>query len=68
MLGAPKDWDKDKGEIVPLPVTVDDYGVMHSFWRPTEVDIASILAGLPIRLSVVGVSHPPVAITVTNKV
>lgn len=54
--------------IEALPVTKDTEGVMHSFWQPSEEDIANILAGVPIRLSVMSMGHPPVALTVTDKV
>jgi hypothetical protein len=67
MYGAPAGWDAERdGECVALPVAKDAQGVMHSFWQPTETDIANILAGMPIRLSVFSSSHPPVAINITD--
>ncbi|WP_354678723.1 hypothetical protein [Cupriavidus plantarum] len=67
MLGAPVDWDPAvHGECIGLPVHRDrEHGVWLSWHQPTEQDIANILAGLPIRLSVFGNGHPPVAIAVT---
>lgn len=57
-----------KDAINTLPVSKDIAGIMHSFWQPSEEDIANILAGLPIRLSVMSIGHPPVALTVTDEV
>ncbi|MCY0858485.1 hypothetical protein [Cupriavidus sp. D39] len=70
VVGEPLDWDAARqGEFSGLPVHLDTLnGVMHSFWQPTEQDIANILAGMPIRLSVFGEMHPPVAVAVTNDV
>ncbi|WP_157779514.1 hypothetical protein [Cupriavidus pauculus] len=49
-----------------MPVHRDQQqGVWLSWYQPTEQDIANILAGVPIRLSVFGNGHPPVAISVT---
>ncbi|MDB5990056.1 MAG: hypothetical protein JWQ10_1459 [Herbaspirillum sp.] len=70
VLGAPTGWDEQRdGKCIGLPVHLDPaQGVMYSFWQPTEVDIANILAGVPIRLSVFGRAHPPVAIAVTRSI
>lgn len=67
VLGAPADWDRAKhGECIGLPVHRDEAnGRWLSWYQPTEQDIANILAGLPIRLSIFGAGHPPVAIAVT---
>ena len=35
-----------------------------TYWQPSEQDIANILAGHLVCLSVFGRAHPPVAITV----
>lgn len=70
MLGAPVDWDDEKdGECVALPIYRDAATqTMHSFWQPNEQEIANILAGVPIRLTIIGSAHPPVAINVTSSV
>lgn len=67
MLGAPVDWDPSThGECCGLPVHRDwANNRWLSYWQPTEQDIANILAGVPIRLSVFGSGHPPVAIAVS---
>lgn len=57
----------DKTKVASLPVTRED-GMLHSFWQPSETDIANILAGVPIRLSILGKSHPAVSLAVTDKV
>jgi hypothetical protein len=70
MLGAPKDWNPEQeGECIGLPVHRDQQNnVFLSFWQPSEQDIANILAGVPIRLTVFGGGHPPVAIAVTDSI
>lgn len=35
-----------------------------TYWRPSEADIANILAGHVVCLHIFGRAHPPVAITV----
>lgn len=64
-LGAPKDWDEAKDGICgSLPIRDEPHspGVnrMVSAWLPTMEEIALMVAGAPIYLSVVGTSHPPV--------
>ncbi|WP_454710963.1 hypothetical protein [Cupriavidus nantongensis] len=68
LLGAPKDWKPETdGECIALPVHRDEAnGRWLSWYRPTEQDIANILAGKPVRLSIFGSGHPPVAIAVTD--
>ncbi|QEZ47193.1 hypothetical protein [Cupriavidus oxalaticus] len=61
MLGAPADWDPTvHGECIGLPVHRDHANNRWLSWyQPTEQDIANLLAGVPIRLSVYGAGHPP---------
>lgn len=68
MLGAPKNWNPEAhGECIALPVHRDEANNRWLSWyQPTEEDIAKILAGEPIRLSIIGAGHPPVAIDVTG--
>lgn len=67
ILGAPQGWDPaTQGECIGLPAHWDAASHRWLSWHhPTEQDIANILAGMPIRLSVFGGGHPPVAIAVT---
>ena len=66
-LAAPGTWDAAVlGECLSLPVLRQD-GVVYSYWKHTLWERVLILFGRPIRLAVVGVTHPPVAITVTDK-
>jgi hypothetical protein len=54
--------------ICDLPVTVGG-DCIYSFWQPSEVDIANILAGVPIRLGLlVKNGLPPLNLAVTDKV
>jgi hypothetical protein len=59
ILGAPSNWDESKGECQSLPIS-DSKGVMYSYWRLSFKERVLILFGRPIRLAVVGTSHPPV--------
>lgn len=59
-------------EIVDLPVvddtvTVDgrEIPIMTSYWVPTESEREAIAQGRPIRLTIGGRSHPPVALDVS---
>ena len=63
-LVAPGNWDSDKrGECGDLPATYED-GVFYSYWMPTAEEIAEIMSGTPVRLGIVGSSHPPVSVDV----
>lgn len=39
-------------------------GYMQSAWKPTEVEIANILAGRPVILTIFGDTHPIVSLSV----
>lgn len=67
VLGVPRDWNTEAdGDCVALPIHADAVRcLMHSYWKPSEQDISNILAGQPIRLTVFGPAHPPVAVAVT---
>lgn len=50
-----------------LPVTVTIYSghqAIKSYWKPSEQDIANILAGENVVLYVLGTGMPPVMLTV----
>lgn len=51
---------------LPLVATEDHegYAVLVSIWEPTDAERIAIQMGAPIRLTVWGVSTPPVAIGV----
>jgi len=71
-LGAPSDWETSGwngrvGECKTLPVFIGD-GWFQSFWKPTWKDRLKILFGKPIALAVIGRTHPPVSISVSDKV
>ena len=70
MLGAPRDWDEARdGKCIGLPVHRDkERGDWHSYWRPSPADLALLASGMPIRLTVFGTAHPPVAIAVRDDV
>lgn len=61
-VGAPTDWNAGKyGKCIKLPI-VDHDGVMYSYWRPSPTERLAIFRGTPVRLAVVDIIHPPVAI------
>lgn len=63
-LHPPTGWDNDRdGECVPLPVCIKN-GAMHSYWQPSEKEIAAIVQGHPVRLSIFTHQHPPVMLDI----
>ncbi len=61
-LISPAGWDINRyGLCVELPISDQD-GIMYSYWQPTFRQKLLILFGQCIRLSVIGTTHPPVAI------
>lgn len=65
-LGAPKNWDANEhGECEVLPVLTE--GVHnYSFWKPSQEELILLIEGKSVRLTVVGNSHPPVWVDVTE--
>lgn len=53
----------DEGKVVPLSCTRDEFGV-RSYWQPSEVELASLLAGQPVEFYCAGPTHPPIWIGV----
>lgn len=67
LLGKPPNWKEERGPCGTLPVRVEVHaGVpeFHSYWLPNEVELANLLAGQAIRLTIIGNSHPPVSVAV----
>jgi hypothetical protein len=63
-LGAPAGWDGHRhGDCQVLPIRDRD-GYMQSAWYPTEEEIALLVLGKPVVLTVWGTSHPPVSVNV----
>lgn len=68
-LGAPANWDPaTDGHCGGLPIRDAPHspGVnsMTSAWIPTPNELERLAAGAPIYLVVLGVTHPPVALTI----
>ena len=65
-LGAPLNWDeKAAGVCGSLPIQRGESSGVHwvsSYWQATWMDRLRILFGRPIRLTVVGRTHPPVMV------
>ena len=68
ILGAPPEWNKTQhGPCIGLPVVQTEDPYFFSYWRASWRERLAVLFGRPIRLCVVGASHPPVSIdTVKN--
>lgn len=66
VLAAPRGASTD--ECRALAITRVKYGDdipgIWSFWQPTDVERQLIAAGASIRLSVIGLTHPPVHVGV----
>lgn len=67
-LGAPANWkEEDHGRCDYLPIRDEQTPqgpVMTSAWEPTPDELALILKGAPVMLTVWGTAHPPVALHV----
>ena len=67
VLGAPKGWDQGEVPCGALPITrteSDGLPCVVSYWRPTADELAALNAGGSIALWVVGVTMPPVSLSV----
>ena len=67
VLGAPSGWDHERLACATLPITRtvrDGQAVVQSYWRPNDAEREAIQAGALIQLTVIGVSHPPLALEV----
>lgn len=67
VLGAPENWDQSEAPCEGLPITQaieDGLPVLHSWWEPTDEERLRLLAGAPVRLTVIGRGHPPVRLEV----
>lgn len=61
---APAEGDEDR--VASLAVNIhreDGVRAITSYWRPTEVELANLLAGGCVKLTVLG-RHPPVRLEV----
>lgn len=67
VLGAPAGWDQAELPCGALPITrthVGDLPVVASYWRPDAEELALLNAGGAIVLQVLGVTMPPVSLSV----
>lgn len=67
-LGKPLHWDEKKfGKCGTLPVRDEDTTLgpaMSSAWTPTPEEVAAIVAGASVYLTIIGRIHPPVCVSV----
>lgn len=64
-LGKPDNWNEVDGECRTLPVHKDG-DIYYSWYRFTWKQRLQVLLGYPVRLALLGWSHPPVNLTVTK--
>lgn len=66
VLGAPQGMSID--ECNALPITrlrySDGTDAVASYWKPTPQELELIASGMPIRLIVLGATHPPLILGV----
>ena len=63
-LGAPSNWDAaQNGDCSVLPVVADGVTIA-SYWKPSREELAALVAGGLVRLSVFSGGQPPVAVDV----
>lgn len=67
VLGAPKGWGQGELQCSALPITRTEFAGMAavvSYWKPTTEELALLVGGGSIALSVLGVTMPPVMLAV----
>jgi hypothetical protein len=67
VLGAPAGWDQGELPCSALPITrvsYDGIAVVMSYWKPTSEELAVLNDGGSVALSVIGVTMPPVMLSV----
>ena len=69
VLGAPEGWDSAaKGECLGLPVAADrEQLTFTSCWELEPEELAALIAGGRVYLTIHGAAHPPVAMIVRPK-
>lgn len=70
VFNAPHGWRPTRdGDCAGLPVRItrdEHHTMMTSFWRPSPDDLAALNAGACVSLTVLGLSHPVVALGVEH--
>jgi hypothetical protein len=67
VLGAPSGWDHSQvpcGSLAIKDSTAHGQQIMESVWYPTHEELQWLNAGQPVRLTVFGQIHPPIAVGV----
>ncbi len=68
LTNATRTLAKDQPEYIPLDIFDErsDSGVptMSSLWRPSDEELDMLIAGGSVHLSILGVDHPPVVLSV----
>lgn len=66
-LGAPEGHDHSKLPVLTLPVTrteIEGVTCVQSYWAPDADEMAALVAGAPVVLSIMGSTMPPVMLGV----
>ena len=54
------------GDLTAIMVSENGYPGFVSLWKPSQAELAALMKGGAVTLSVVGMSHPPVALGVMD--
>ena len=54
------------GDLTAIMVSENGYPGFVSLWKPSQAELAALMKGGAVALSVVGRSHPPVALGVMD--
>lgn len=71
ILEPPGDWDNSTetnkcGKLPIARVIFDSMPRMLSIWKPTDEELVQLNSGMSVRLSIIGVTHPPVWLDVVD--
>jgi hypothetical protein len=69
VLGAPPGHDQSLVAVEALAITratVDDVPVVLSFWKPNSQELARLMAGRAVVISILGMTHPPLKVDVAK--
>lgn len=66
VLGAPPGVPIDECNALPITRILysDGTPAVISYWKPTPLELALLTSGAPVRLSVLGLTHPPLMLGV----
>lgn len=66
-FGPPEGWNHDGLPCSSVQATIgklDEVPCVKTYWKPDEVELAKLLAGELVALSIIGTGMPPVMLSV----